>query len=84
MIRDFNSVYPVRTICEVLREINDSLRGNELHAVIFPKLQECEIMAKKMSRKLRKYSKEWDKDWWEKNKDYEDDLIKRESINLVV
>jgi hypothetical protein len=82
-IRGFKGVFPTRTLCEVLREINDISKGNELHDKIFSKLQECETMAKKMSRKLRQYSREWDKDWWEKNSDYEADVIKRENETYI-
>lgn len=77
-------VYGERTLCEVLREINDLLQGNKIHKQILPKLIECEDMAKRMSRKLRKYSREWDKDWWEKNKDFDEDIIRRENIRYVV
>lgn len=84
MIRGLNGTFPMRTLCEVLREINDLSKGNELHEKIFTKLQECETMAKKMSRKLRKYSHEWEKDWWDKNLDYEADVIKRENETYVL
>lgn len=77
-------VFNRRTICEVLREINDILRNTEYHDKIFSKLQECESMAKKMSKKLREYNREYDKDWWEKNVDYEQDIIRREQEKYVV
>jgi hypothetical protein len=80
----FRNAYELRTLCEVLREINDILQGNIDHDKIFPLLVEAEKMGKKMSRKLRQYSKEWDVEWWERNKDYEADLIKRENETYVV
>jgi len=77
-------VYSLRTICEVLREINDVLQGSAGHKKVHPLLIEAEDMAKKMSRKLREYNREWDTGWWEENKDFEDDLINRENERYIV
>jgi hypothetical protein len=79
-----------RTICEVIREIDDDLEEDEIVAWrianptiearykdIRKLLEEVHGMAKKMTKKLYKYSKEWDKEFWEDNKDYEEDLKRR-------
>jgi len=76
--------YSLRTLCEVLREINDTLQGNEVHKKIHPLLIEAEDMAKRMSRKLREYNREWDYGWWKENKDFEDDLIRRENEIYII
>jgi hypothetical protein len=56
----------LRTLCEVLREINDLHQGDKKHdRKVRKKLIEAEYMAKKMSYKLLEYNKEYDKDWWE-------------------
>lgn len=69
--------YNYRTLCEVLREINDAAQGLPNHAIILSKLKEAEAMAKRIVTKLYEYSKTSDKDWWEQNKDYEQDLLRR-------
>jgi hypothetical protein len=67
-----------RTICEVLREINDIIQDDSsLVKSILPKLIEAETMAKKMAKKLVEYNKEIFSDWWEVNSDYEEDLKRR-------
>lgn len=66
-----------RTICEVLREINDMLQGNPIHPKVLPKLIEAEKMAKKMAGKLVEYNKEIFATWWEANPEYEADLQRR-------
>jgi hypothetical protein len=64
-----------RTVCEVLREINDFHQKDTKHdRRIRALLREAQDMAKRMSHKLYEYNKEYDKEWWEKNKDYEKDL----------
>ncbi len=74
-----------RTICEVLREINDLHQGaNEHDVMVRMKLAEAQAMAKRMSRKLLEYNKEVYRDWWEKNKDFEADLDRRLSKNYLV
>lgn len=66
-----------RTVCEVVREVNDALQGNPLHPLLLPKLREIESMCKRMAEKLYEQNKEFDKDWWAKNPDYEADLKRR-------
>ena len=67
----------LRTICEVLREINDCLQGDPLHVTILPKLREAESMAKRMAKKLFEYNQHFDQGWWEKNKDVAEKLKRR-------
>lgn len=69
--------YWLRTICEVLREIydlaqTDAPESREIRA----RLIEVERMAKRMSRALYEYNKRYDADWWEKNPDVEQDLLR--------
>lgn len=66
-----------RTICEVLREVCDLVQEHPHRGEIVPKLAEAERMAKKMIRKLLEYNEEADKDWWEKNENYKQDLQRR-------
>lgn len=67
-----------RTVCEVLREINDLHQGKEEHdTLVRYKLFECERMAKSMTRKLYENNKQWDAKFWADNPDYEKDLLKR-------
>jgi len=69
--------YPLRTICELLREIYDlSQENNEKDSVIRKKLCEAEKMVKKMSYALLEYNKKYDEGWWEQNRDYEQDLLR--------
>ena len=72
-----------RTLCEVLREINDATQGSALHPVVLPKLREAEKMAKKMAGKLVEYNKDIFSDWWAKNPDYEADIQKRLSQTYI-
>jgi hypothetical protein len=71
------SASKLRTICEVIREVNDILQNKEIHKEILPKLIEIEYMAKKMEKKLLEYNRNGFPDWWKENKDYEKDLEKR-------
>jgi hypothetical protein len=67
-----------RTICEVLREINDLHQSGTQHDKTTRKLLlEAQKMAKRMSTKLLDYNKQVYKDWWDKNPDYEEDLRRR-------
>jgi len=67
-----------RTVCEVLREINDMHQGTgDKDIYTRALLLEAESMAKKMSHKLYRYSKKWDKGWWKKNREYEARLLRR-------
>ena len=74
----------VRTICEVLREINDVLQNSEIQKKILPKLIEAETMAKKMEKKLIYYNKAGFPEWWGENPDYEKDLARRMNKRYVV
>lgn len=61
----------VRTICEVLREINDLVREDtEKDAKIRNLVVEAFGMGKKIIGKLIEYNKEACADWWEKNPEY--------------
>jgi len=77
------SVADKRTVCEVLREINDLIQQSSLRPKVTPLLFEAEQMCKKMTRKLYEYNKEFDKDWWENNKNIEEKLKRRLDENYV-
>ena len=77
------SVADKRTVCEVLREINDLIQQSSLCPKVTPLLFEAEQMCKKMTRKLYEYNKEFDKDWWENNKNIEEKLKRRLDENYV-
>lgn len=73
------------TICEHIREVNDEHQTDNPHDIRIRKI--CcvmEDMAKRMDKKLRENNKNYDKGWWEKNKDYEADLIRRENEKYCV
>jgi len=72
-----------RTLCEVLREINDVLQDHVIHKQILPKLIEAEKMGKRMAGKLMEYNKQVFADWWEKNPDYEADMKLRLNKNYI-
>ena len=77
-----NHASSMRTICEVLREINDLHQGwGDMPASHDEKvralLREAQTMAKKMARKLLEHNKEVFAEWWAKNPDYEADLKRR-------
>ncbi len=74
--------YPKRTICEIHREIwdiieevKDTKTQKELQARVIIAYD----MGKRMENKLREYKKNWDKDFWEENKDFEQDKIRRKN-----
>lgn len=70
-----------RTLCEVLREIHDEHSGKNKHdALIRAKIAESIQMAKRMTKKLYEYNKEYDADWWKENPNYEKSLKKRIGI----
>ena len=73
-----------RTICEVLREINDEMQGEQKHPIVLEKLREAEKMAKKMMGKLVEYNKDIKKGWWKENKDYAEKLEKRMKESYLV
>jgi hypothetical protein len=72
-----------RTLCEVLREINDTLQGSALHKQILPKLVEAESMGKRMAKKLEEYNKQVFAGWWADNPDYDKDLQRRMNENYI-
>lgn len=64
-----------RTLCEVLREINDNSQDDSLKDKKTRRLlAEAVDMAKRMARKLVEYNKEYDKGWWDKNPDYKNQM----------
>jgi hypothetical protein len=71
----------MRTICEVVREVNDALNTisdkRRLKNTIRIKIEEIHNMAKRMSKKLYEYSKKWDADFWEANNDYGEAVERR-------
>lgn len=69
-----------RTICEVLREINDLAQHN---LTIRKLLVEAQDMAKRMSRKMAEYNKSWDRDWWDRNPDKAADIERRLSKDYL-
>jgi len=84
-MRGLDSACRKRTLCEVLREINDLHQDQTEHSVAVRKLLcEAEGMSKRMSYKLKEYNKKWDKEWWEDNPDYERDLDRRLSERYCV
>ena len=77
----------IRTLCEVLREVNDLHQGKTKHdKKVRKRLVEIERMAKKMSYKLLEYNKEYDKEWWEtvEGKEREKRLRKRLSKSYLI
>jgi len=73
------------TICEILRKINDLHQGHSLIDTQTRKfLSVAEDMAKRMDKKLRTYNEKYDKEWWKKNLDYKEDLIRREKERYCV
>jgi hypothetical protein len=76
------TVNEFRTICEVHREIYDLIEGNKntkSKEKIISLLEEVYKMGKKMNNKLIQYKFGWDKDFWDKNKNYEEKLDRRKS-----
>lgn len=68
----------LRTLCEVLREINDLHQGDTEHdREVRRKLTEAEGMAKKMAFRLLDYNKDAFREWWDDNPEYEKRLRKR-------
>jgi len=74
-----------RTICEVLREINDLHQGQSKEDLkIRELLDEAISMAKKMSRKLLHYNKKAFSKFWEENPNYEKDLNRRLDLKYKI
>jgi len=81
-----NSAFKIRTVCEILREINDMCQDNSQgNQIIRNKLALAESMTKRMSQKLDKYKTELslnrDNDFHglEINIDFDDDLKRRQN-----
>jgi hypothetical protein len=70
-------VSPKRTVCEVLREVNDLAvqipENNKMLALILEAL----MMAKKMDAKLTEYKKGWAEGIYGGNEDYNEDIQRR-------
>lgn len=67
-----------RSVCEILREINDLCQGEESKDYqIRDKCSEAIYKAKRMAKKLKEYNKNYNAGWWEDNKEYEASLEKR-------
>jgi hypothetical protein len=67
-------VSPIRTICEVHRELHDILLGEKnipdsVSDKMIALLEEAYIMGKKMDNKLRQYKYNYDDGWWKKSKE---------------
>ncbi len=68
----------LRTICEVLREINDLHQGVSEHDIVIRrKLREAEKMGKRMDKKLLEYAKHYQPEFFKENPNYEKNLKKR-------
>lgn len=64
--RKFKKTTNRRTICEVMRMVNDLCQtDSEKDIQIRGYLREMTIMAKRMITKLVKYKKNCDADWWD-------------------
>jgi hypothetical protein len=73
-----------RTVCEVLREINDIHQGDtQIDISTRAMLREAVDMAKRMDRRLKEYNQEWDKDWWENNPNVNDDIERRMAVDYL-
>ena len=76
-------VSDARTVCEVIREINDELQGSDVHKRILPKLREVEGMCKKMAKKLYENNKKFDDGWWKNNTDKTSKIERRLNENYI-
>lgn len=76
--KSMRGAFGARSICEVLREINDLAQKDTIvHSEIRKKLYEAQRMAKSMASKLGSYNQKWDKGWWEANPEYKKDYERR-------
>jgi len=76
--QELQNASPKRTVCEVLREINDLHQGDTQTDITTRGLvREAVDMAKRMDLALKDYNKEYDSGWWAENADYETDLNRR-------
>ena len=80
---DFKHSHPMRTVCEVTREIMDIIDAERakigwgIYSEIAARLNEQMRMQKKMDAKLRKYAADWDADMWQANPDHAEDEARR-------
>jgi hypothetical protein len=73
-----------RTVCEVLREINDLHQGDtQIDISTRALLREAVDMAKRMDRKLKEYNQQWDSQWWDDNPDADADMERRMAIDYL-
>lgn len=84
-----------RTICEVIREINDLHQGIGVHPAetsssklhdeqVRALCREAQDMGKRMARKLLEYNKAVFRDWWAANPDFEADLRRRMDKDYLI
>lgn len=82
---EMRSSYSARTVCEVLRDINDMHQEQTEHdKAVRVKLCEAEDMCKRMSISLLGYNKKAFSGWWKQNKDYEKKLVLRHNTKYCV
>lgn len=70
-------VSPKRTVCEVLREINDLAIQIHENGRMLSLILEALKMTKNMDRKLREYKQDWDKGLYGNNENYQEDIKTR-------
>ena len=63
---------PLLTICEVHRQIYKKVRSGGSKEEIIDLLEQAYTMGKKMDAKLRQYKFDYDDEWWDENKKYEE------------
>ena len=80
---DFKRSYPIRTVCEVTREVFDIINthratiGEVVYAEIFTKLQEMMRMQKSMDNRLKQCKDNYEHEIYKTNEDYEEDERRR-------
>ena len=69
-----------RTVFEILRELwlMSKVLDDKHKKIIQDKILIIYDMATRMTSRLKEYDKDWDKECWKKNLDYEDDIKVRE------
>jgi len=71
----------IRTVCEVIRELNDIVCDQRIKKGIRSQLKEkadeIYTMVKKMNKKLVEYKDGYDRKWYKENENYGDSLSKR-------
>ena len=85
-IDDFRHSYPLRTVCEVTRDIHDLLAANkdrvgeDLYNLLFLLLQEQMRMQKKMDLRLRHYKSDYENGFYKENSGHRALSEKREVL----